>query len=79
MIAPGINGFQEDMNDRPAYEPDAAKQLLKEAGYPNGFPITFDCPNDRYVNDEEICTAVIPMLKNRHKGHPKFPNKIKTF
>ena len=28
MIAPGINGFQEDMNDRPAYDPDAAKSFL---------------------------------------------------
>jgi peptide/nickel transport system substrate-binding protein len=80
MIAPGINGFQEDMNDRPAYDPDAAKQLLKEAGYPNGFPITFDCPNDRYVNDEEICTAVIPMLERIGISvTPNFQTKSKHF
>ncbi|MCG8596925.1 MAG: ABC transporter substrate-binding protein [Kiloniellales bacterium] len=63
MIAPGINGFQEDMNARLPYDPEAAKQLLTEAGYPDGFKVTFDCPNDRYVNDEEICTAIIPMLE----------------
>ena len=63
MIAPGINGFQKDMNERFPYDPDAAKKLLAEAGYPDGFPVTFDCPNDRYVNDEAICLAVVPMLK----------------
>ena len=63
MIAPGINGFQEDMNDRFPHDPEAAKKLLAEAGYPDGFPLTFDCPNDRYVNDEAICLAVVPMLK----------------
>ncbi|MEL0222300.1 MAG: ABC transporter substrate-binding protein [Deltaproteobacteria bacterium] len=80
MIAPGINGFQEDMNDRAAYDPDAAKKLLAEAGYPDGFPVTFDCPNDRYVNDEEICTAVIPMLERVGiKVTPNFQTKSKHF
>jgi peptide/nickel transport system substrate-binding protein len=63
MIAPGINGFQEDMNEPYAYDPDQSKQLLEEAGYADGFPVTLDCPNDRYVNDEAICTAVVPMLE----------------
>ena len=63
MIAPGINGFQEDMNEPYAYDPEQSKQLLEEAGYPDGFPVTFDCPNDRYVNDEAICTAIVPMLE----------------
>jgi peptide/nickel transport system substrate-binding protein len=40
----------------------AAKKLLAEAGYPNGFEVVFDCPNDRYVNDEGICQAVAQML-----------------
>ena len=63
MIAPGINGFQPDMNERFPYDPEAAKKLLADAGYPNGFPVTLDCPNDRYVNDEAICLAVVPMIK----------------
>ena len=63
MIAPGINGFQEDMNDRFPHDPEASKALLAEAGYADGFPVTFDCPNDRYVNDEAICLAIVPMLK----------------
>ncbi|MEZ5824083.1 MAG: ABC transporter substrate-binding protein [Geminicoccaceae bacterium] len=63
MVAPGINGFDEAMNTPYAYDPDSSKQLLAEAGYAEGFPVTLDCPNDRYVNDEAICTAVVPMLQ----------------
>jgi peptide/nickel transport system substrate-binding protein len=38
-----------------------AKQMLSEAGYPNGFEVTLDCPNNRYVNDEKICQALAAM------------------
>jgi len=62
MIAPGIVGWDEELNQRYPYDPEASKKLLADAGYPDGFPITFDCPNDRYVNDEAICQAVVPML-----------------
>jgi peptide/nickel transport system substrate-binding protein len=44
------------------YDPEAAKKLMAEAGYANGFEVTMDCPNDRYVNDEAICQAVAAML-----------------
>jgi peptide/nickel transport system substrate-binding protein len=44
------------------YDPDGAKKLLTEAGYPDGFEVTMDCPNDRYVNDAAICQAVVGML-----------------
>lgn len=47
---------------RPAYDPEAARALLAEAGYPDGFQVRLDCPNDRYVNDERICQAIVPML-----------------
>jgi peptide/nickel transport system substrate-binding protein len=36
--------------------------LLAAAGYPNGFAVTLDCPNDRYINDEAICRTVADML-----------------
>ena len=36
--------------------------MLNEAGYPDGFDVTLDCPNDRYVNDEEVCQALVSML-----------------
>ncbi len=58
MIGPGVRGFQSDMNKRLPYDPEASKKLLAEAGYPNGFEVTLNCPNDRYVNDAAICQAV---------------------
>ena len=39
-----------------------ARRLMAEAGYPDGFDVTLDCPNNRYVNDEEICIALAAML-----------------
>ncbi len=39
----------------------AARALMAEAGYPDGFEITLDCPNNRYINDEEICIALATM------------------
>jgi peptide/nickel transport system substrate-binding protein len=62
MIAPGINGFDKALNDRTPHDEAAAKKLLAEAGYPNGFAVGMDCPTDRYVNDEAICQAVVAML-----------------
>jgi peptide/nickel transport system substrate-binding protein len=62
MVAPGVRGFQADMNTRLPYDPEAAKKLLAEAGYPNGFEVTMNCPNDRYVNDSAICQAVAANL-----------------
>jgi peptide/nickel transport system substrate-binding protein len=44
------------------YDPNGAKKLLAEAGYPNGFGITLDGPNNRYINDKDIVQAIAPML-----------------
>jgi peptide/nickel transport system substrate-binding protein len=57
MIGAGINGFDPELNERLAHDPDAARALLAEAGYGAGFELGMDCPNDRYVNDESICQA----------------------
>jgi peptide/nickel transport system substrate-binding protein len=62
MVGPGVRGFQPDMNKRLPYDPEAAKKLLAEAGYPNGFEVGMNCPNDRYVNDASICQAVAANL-----------------
>ncbi len=44
------------------FDPDGARKLLAEAGYPNGFGLTIHAPNNRYVNDAKIAQAVAQML-----------------
>ena len=63
MIAPPfVNGWTADMDAESKTDVEAAKALLAEAGYPDGFSIRLDCPNDRYINDEGICQAAVGML-----------------
>ncbi len=61
IVAPQVNGWTEGVHKRFPYDPEASKKLLAEAGYPNGFEVDFACPNNRYINDEEICQAVTAM------------------
>jgi peptide/nickel transport system substrate-binding protein len=61
MVAPSLYSLSKDFKRLP-FDPAASKQLLAEAGYPDGFEVQLDCPNDRYVNDEQICQAVVGML-----------------
>ena len=44
------------------YDPAAAKKLLAEAGYPNGFTVRLDAPNDRYLDDSLVAQAIAGML-----------------
>lgn len=60
-IPPGVNGYAPELDRRLPYDPQR-KALLAEAGYPEGFGVTLDCPNNRYVNDEAICRAVASHL-----------------
>ncbi len=58
MVGPGINGWTAEQDKRLPYDPEGAKKLLADAGYPQGFEVSMNCPNDRYVNDGQICQAV---------------------
>lgn len=62
LVAPTLQGFDEKLNGRLPFDAKAAKDLLTEAGYPNGFEVSLDCPTDRYINDEAICQAITAML-----------------
>ncbi|MCY7389758.1 MAG: ABC transporter substrate-binding protein [Burkholderiales bacterium] len=60
MVTPDVRGYSKDADKRLAFDRDKAKQLLAEAGYPNGFSITLDCGNIQPAAD--ICQAIPPML-----------------
>jgi peptide/nickel transport system substrate-binding protein len=61
LITHHIHGYDPAANKRPPLDLNKAKALLKEAGYPDGFEVTLDCPNNRYINDEQICQALVSM------------------
>lgn len=54
-------GYNPQLKDV-KYDPDGAKKLLAEAGYPNGFGLTLHTPNNRYINDERIAQTVAQMF-----------------
>ena len=62
VLAPQLNGAPKNLNSRLPFDPEASRKLLAEAGYPNGFSVGMQCPNNRYVYDEQICLATISML-----------------
>lgn len=62
LAAPFVNGYQKELATYGKPDVARAKQLLADAGYPQGFDITLDAPNDRYVNDEAIATAIAGFL-----------------
>ena len=53
-------GYDPSLQPDP-YDPEGAKRLLAEAGFPDGFNITLHGPNDRYVNDDAIAQAIAQM------------------
>lgn len=61
-IPENYNGYK-DVERTAAYDPELSKQLLVEAGYPDGFEVTLDASNDRYVNDGDIAQAVAGYLE----------------
>lgn len=60
-VAPGNFGFAEDLYDTYNYDVEKAKKLLAEAGYPDGFEMTFHSPKGRYLQDAEIAEMVAGM------------------
>lgn len=90
ITSPGVHGFTKELDERHPFDVAAAKALLAEAGYPDGFEVQLDCPNDRYNNDEKICQAAVAMLakigitvnldaipKSQH--FPKIKNRVSDF
>ena len=61
LVAPQVNGWTEGVHKRFPFDVAAAQRLLAEAGYKDGFEVDFACPNNRYINDEQICQAITAM------------------
>ncbi len=61
LIAPQVAGWTEELHKRYPFDVTAAQKLLADAGYKDGFEVDFACPNNRYINDEQICQAVTAM------------------
>jgi peptide/nickel transport system substrate-binding protein len=62
LLPPQVNGYAPDLAKRLPFDVEAAKKLMADAGYGAGFELKLNCPNDRYVNDGEICQAVAANL-----------------
>jgi peptide/nickel transport system substrate-binding protein len=61
FFPPQVNGYAKSEDVRLPFDVERAKKLMAEAGYANGFQVTLDCPNNRYINDEQICQAAAQM------------------
>lgn len=61
LVAPPVPGYSKDNDNSFGYDPEKAKKLLADAGYPSGFKTKLNCPNDRYINDEQTCVAIASM------------------
>lgn len=62
-VAPGVVGQDESLYGQYNYDPEKAKALLTEAGYPDGFELKLEGPTGRYTMDADVCQVVKAMLE----------------
>ncbi|MCB1511182.1 MAG: ABC transporter substrate-binding protein [Hyphomicrobiaceae bacterium] len=72
LISPSLFALANKFKRHP-FDRAKARELLREAGYPDGFSVVLDCPNNRYINDEAICDAIANML-----AHVKIDVKVRA-
>jgi peptide/nickel transport system substrate-binding protein len=58
MVAPGVNGNTRDIDVAPKADPDRRQEAPGRGRVPGRLRGALNCPNNRYVNDEEICQAM---------------------
>ncbi len=90
ITSPGVLGNTPDQDAEIPLDIEKAKSLMAEAGYPDGFSVQLDCPNNRYNNDEKICQAAVSMLAKigvtvnleaipKAQHFPKIQNRVSDF
>jgi len=57
LATEGYFGYFPDIAP-PEYDPEGAKQLLADAGFPDGLELQLECPTGRYLKDKEVCEVV---------------------
>jgi len=60
LFSSAVDGWDARFVEPAKYDPERAKKLLAEAGYPNGFAVTLDC--SAAAPADAICQAVAGML-----------------
>jgi len=61
-IGEGQYGYDPSLQPKYTYNPEKARELLKQAGYPNGVDVELSTPVGRYTLDKQISEAIVPML-----------------
>lgn len=62
-IGPGQYGYDPNLRPKYEYNPEKARQLVSQAGFPNGVDVDFYTPVGRYPLDKQIAEAIVPMLQ----------------
>lgn len=90
ITSPGVLGNTPEQDTVFKHDLARAQALMEEAGYGDGFSVQLDCPNNRYINDEKICQAVVAMLARigvdikldaipKAQHFPKIQNRVSDF
>src|SRR4051794_30836397 len=61
-VGEGMLAYDPNLQPAQVYDLARAKQLMVEAGYPNGLDVEMQSPNGRYLKDKELAEAIVGML-----------------